>query len=165
MIFFSNTHLLFAHTMIFFIFHLLPVFPKNTFYLNVDMIRCWFDSFLKSKLMLNVIEKTSSSRNSYFFEKIVILICSTRLNKYIFERFLINSRESNSLYRNISNTFCFIIFSTNFIPFEILKHDGTIFATTVILFMGYYLDNCHSQMKGLRLKKQGHFKLHRNAKA
>ena len=164
-IFLSNTNLLVAHALIFFIFHFLPAFPRNTIHQAADLIRCLFDSFLKSKLMLNTIKNASFSGNNNFFEVFFILICSTQLNKYIFERFLINSRDSNSMYRNISNSFCFMIFSTNWIPLEILKPDGTIFGATLILFMGYYMDNWHCAKTKLRLNKQGQFKLQRNAKA
>lgn len=155
MIFLSNTNLLAAHALVFFIFHFLPAFPRNPIYQAADLIRRLLDSFLKSKLMLNALKNASVSGNNNFFQVFFILICSTQLNKYIFERFLINSRDSNSMYRNISNTFCFMIFSTNLIPLEILKHDGTIFGAALILLMGYYMDNWHCPKTKLRLKKQG----------
>lgn len=164
-IFLSNTNLLAAHALVFFIFHFLPEFPRYPIFQTSDVIRCLFDSFLKSKLMLNAIKNASITEHTNFFEVFFFLICSTQLSKYIFERFLINYRDSNSTYRNISNTFCFIIFSTNLIPLEILKHDGTIFCSTLILFMGYYMDNWRCPKTKLRLTKQGQFKLQRNAKA
>lgn len=148
-----------------FTFHLLPELPKSSLFRNADMIRCFLDSLFKSKLMVNVIRSTSLSGKNNFFEKFVILICSTQLNKYIFERFLINSRDPNSIYRNISITLCFVMFSSNFITPEILKHDGIIIATTLTLFIGYYMDTWHSPKTKLRPKRQGQFKLQRNAKA
>ena len=163
MIFTLNNHLLAAHTVIFIIFHFLPSFNSNSFGQNFDLIRCLIDSFLKSKLMINVILNLSSS-NYNFFDIIFILLCSTQLNKYIFERFLIKSRDLNSIYRNTSLAICFMIFATNVMPLDILKSDQIIISTTLILFIGYYMDNWYSPRPKLRPKKQGHFKLQPNAK-
>lgn len=162
---FSNTFLLLSHVLIYTGFQFLPPFssgPDNKF---VNTIRSIFESFSKTKLISKAIETAKITGNDHFFFKVLISLCSTQFNKYLFERFLIQSRESNNDYRNYSMALCLLIFSSNHIT-DIFSIDHQLIATsTVILFMGNYLDSSGSKKVKVRPKKQGQIKLRSNAKA
>lgn len=152
------------HALIFACFQLLPDIsggPENRF---VDMIRNLFDSYSKSKLISKAIEISKKSDNDYFFCKFSIALLSTQFNKYLFERFLINSRESNSDCRNYSMAICLFLFSSNLISNYDFNDHQLIATSCIILFMGSYCDSLTKQKTKVRSKKPGQLKLRSNAK-
>lgn len=160
---FSDNYLLATHVAVFFTFHLLPEFEVSSVSLTADLVRCLFDSFSKSKSMANITIRILSTDCNNFFEILFILTCSIQLNKYVFERFLINSRE-NSKFKNISITLCILALSAKIIPVELLKNSKTILAMALISFMGSCMDIRHAPKINLRSNKQGQIKLRSNAK-
>lgn len=157
----AKTSLLSVHCTIFLIFELLP--PLNTFHPVFDFVRCANDSISKSRLISNTIRISFTNDKSYFFKKLMFALFSTQFGKYLFERFLIKSREEQSFYRNSSIVICILIYSTNSITTE-LFNDKIFFATSLILLIGNRMDQWYCHKSKVRSRQQGQSKLRPNAK-
>lgn len=110
-------------------------------------------------------EIAKTTGNDHFFSKVLIALCSTQFNKYLFERFLIKSRESNNDNRNYSMALCLLLYSSNHLTKYFLINHQLIATSSLILFMGNYLDSSAKPKTKVRTKKPGQNKLRFNAKA
>ena len=155
----SNIFLLGAHFFIFSIFQtkvgdiIVRIEPKikSIFYI--------IDSYSKCKSIASSVEIASTINNNSFLFKFFIVLCSNQLNKYIYERFLIDSTKVNSFYKNLAIISCIIIFSSNFIDKEIIFDEKSIIAFSCIVLLGQQFDEVQTPTPG-----QSKLKLKSNAK-
>lgn len=154
----SNIFLLGAHFFIFSIFQtkigdiIVRIEPKikSIFYI--------IDSYSKCKSIASSVEIASTINNNFLF-KFFIALCSNQLNKYIYERFLIDSKKVNSLYKNLAIILCIIIFSSDFIDKDIIFDKKIIIAFSCIVLLGQQFDKIQPLTPG-----QSKLKLKSNAK-
>ena len=161
----SNNFLLASHACFFTIFQLLPDFGSGPSSRFMGCLKYGFDSLAKSKLILKATETAKETDNDYFFFKILIGLCSTQLNKYLFERFIVQSREPNSQFRNFAMALSLIIFASNIFDIKFLSSPEFLAANSLILFMGYWFDTNSEPKKVKSSRKPGQTKLRSNAKA
>ena len=148
----SNETLLMVHGFTFIIFQIVNInyFNSKLFHGALGI----FDSFAKAKSITSSIKETYSFHKNLFIKKMLIAIIATQFNKYIFERFLINSREENSWHKTMPIALCTILLSSDFINYTLNTNEQIIFGATIILFIGQNLVNLPAK-KYIQQTKQG----------
>lgn len=160
----SNNFLLASHAFFFIVFQFTPELGSGPSSRIIDYLKYGFDSFSKSKLIMKAIGTAKETGNDYFFFKLLIGLCATQLNKYLFERFIVQSRDPNSQFRNFSMALSLMVYASNIFDVKFLSSSEFLAANSLILFMGYWFDT-NSEPKKVKSRKQGQFKLRSNAKA
>ena len=165
---FYNTSQLLAHFIIFFVFQLLiKIDSLKKDHPLFDAVRCFGDSVSKSRLISSSAKLSKADDHVFFLRTIVFVLLSTQLNKYLFERFLVNSRDMNvnSFYKNLAMAMCILLYSSEIISEKLLYTDEIIYATSLILFIGNRMDHWNGcKSTTVQKRQQGHSKLRLNEK-
>ena len=151
------------HFTLFTFFHFLPDFGNDNDYLGISFARCLIDSYSKSRSISNSIKILLSAGKYDFITKCFISLLYNQLGKYLFERFLINSRSS-SFYKNWAIIISVFLTSLPFIDMPLILDHKYIYSISLIIFIGNIFDNMIAKKDLVRSSKQGRSKLGTNAK-
>lgn len=160
-----NSELLIIHLSIFSFFQFLPNLGVCPEPLMVSLARCLIDSFSKSRSILRSIQITSAAKKDDFMIKFLISILYNQLGKYMFERFLINSRDANSYYKNGAIIISICLTSSSFFGGNTLSNHKLVLSIFTLLFIGNRMDARNAPKFKVRSMKQGQTKLLANAQA
>lgn len=124
----------------------------------VYIIRSGIDSVSKSRAIANSVKLSTADNETAIFRKLFYAIVSAQFGKYIFERFLINSKDANSAYKNASITICILLYSSGIIAEETFDDNKVLFTSSLILLFGNIMDkrnNSGNIAKSVKSRKQG----------
>ena len=157
--FLKNSEILSIHIFLFSFFYVLPEFENVQELFIVSLIRCLMDSYSKSRAISKSIEIAISAGKYDFLSKFLISLIFNQLGKYLFERFLINSRGNNSQYKNWAIIISICLASSTFVHNNLLWDHKYLFSISLLLFMGNRMDTYIAPKNKVRSRKQGQNKL------
>lgn len=150
-----NHELLIIHLSIFSFFQFLPRFESYPEHLMVSLARCFIDSYSKSRSIFSSIHIATAAKKDDFTTKCLISFIYNQLGKYIFERFLSNSHENNSFYKNSAIMLSICLTSSTFFDKNSLSNYKCVLSIFFLLFIGNRMDAWHSPQIKVRSRKAG----------